>query len=182
MNTINTFISALGSSSWFNIERTYYYQASTRSPKIYTSGPLTFAKAVTDAYSYGSRITIQNVAQIIYNKISKGLLPNDQQGIYLLLSSQDVSEGSQYGSFCRQYCGYHSHFTAGAPKYTFGFIGNPRNCISSCSIYNRIASPNNDIGVDAMLSVIAHEIVETMSDPYANAWFDAYGEENADKW
>ena len=33
----------------------------------------------------------------------------------------------------------------------------------------------------AMVSVIAHEAAEAVSDPNLNAWFDSTGQENADK-
>jgi hypothetical protein len=32
-----------------------------------------------------------------------------------------------------------------------------------------------------MISVLAHEIVESGSDPELNAWYDSTGQENADK-
>ncbi|CAF5141820.1 unnamed protein product, partial [Rotaria sp. Silwood1] len=53
--------------------------------------------------------------------------------------------------------------------------------MGSCSVYNRLVSPNGDIGVDAMLSTIAHEVMESMSNPLLNAWLDVKGSENADK-
>ena len=34
---------------------------------------------------------------------------------------------------------------------------------------------------DAMASIIAHELAETVTDPDLNAWFDSRGYENADK-
>ena len=37
------------------------------------------------------------------------------------------------------------------------------------------------VAIDAMLSVYAHELVEAVSDPLLNAWFDNTGYENADK-
>ena len=46
----------------------------------------------------------------------------------------------------------------------------------------RRPAPNGDPGVDAMLSVLAHEVVEAMSDPNLDAWYDATGSENGDKW
>jgi hypothetical protein len=36
------------------------------------------------------------------------------------------------------------------------------------------------IGVDAMVSIIAHELSETITDSYS-AWYDASGYENAGK-
>ncbi|CAI5518153.1 unnamed protein product, partial [Closterium sp. Naga37s-1] len=43
-------------------------------------------------------------------------------------------------------------------------------------------SPNGKPWLDAMVSTIAHEIAEAATDPNASSgWFDANGEENADK-
>ena len=48
------------------------------------------------------------------------------------------------------------------------------------------STPNGDAGVDAMISVIAHELVEAISDPVSDidqdrAWQDQWGYENGDK-
>src|SRR5258707_1230768 len=88
--------------------------------------------------------------------------------------------------FCSQYCGWHTYGTYTSPtrvKTTikYAFIGNPSNCLAACSGQDHGASPNGDQGVDAMISVIAHEIAETVSDPLLNAWYDSSDEENADK-
>ena len=47
-------------------------------------------------------------------------------------------------------------------------------------------SPNNDVGVDGMISALAHELVEAITDPVSDidqlrAWQDATGYENGDK-
>jgi hypothetical protein len=42
-------------------------------------------------------------------------------------------------------------------------------------------SPNGNAGVDGMVSVIAHEIEETNTNPNFNAWYDPTGAEDADK-
>eukprot|EP00243_Klebsormidium_subtile_P001162 TRINITY_DN11_c0_g1_i5.p2 TRINITY_DN11_c0_g1~~TRINITY_DN11_c0_g1_i5.p2 ORF type:complete len:111 (+),score=24.75 TRINITY_DN11_c0_g1_i5:1616-1948(+) len=50
----------------------------------------------------------------------------------------------------------------------------PRYCIG------QTPSPNGDAFVDEMASVFSHELAETASDPFLNAWTDSAGE-NADK-
>ena len=35
-------------------------------------------------------------------------------------------------------------------------------------------------GVDAMISTLAHELTEAVTDPYGNGWLSDDGEENAD--
>jgi len=42
-------------------------------------------------------------------------------------------------------------------------------------------SPNNNVALDATASVFAHEVDETITDPFLNAWYDSRGAENADK-
>jgi hypothetical protein len=71
-------------------------------------------------------------------------------------------------------------------KYTF--VGNPVHCtaqggVADCQgeASNVSKSPNNDPGVDAMISVIAHESEEATTDPDLNAWYFSNGEENGDK-
>ena len=41
-------------------------------------------------------------------------------------------------------------------------------------------SPNGNPAVDAMISVIAHELEETVSDPLLNAWYNRQDYENGD--
>ena len=43
-------------------------------------------------------------------------------------------------------------------------------------------APNGNPGADAMVAVVAHELVETVSDPWLDAWYfdDEYENENAD--
>ncbi|CAF2029835.1 unnamed protein product, partial [Rotaria magnacalcarata] len=180
---VETFLSNVGTTSWFNIEKTYYYQASSTSPKVYIKGPVSIGSRWVESYSAGTKLNSTIIANIICTRIKNVQVPNDPQGLYLLLSSSDVSEGSAQagGTFCVNYCGYHLHFYIGNIAYFFGFIGNPQTCMNGCGPVNPTYSPNGDTGVDAMISVIAHELVESMSDPFGTAWFDATGNENADK-
>ncbi|GJP42216.1 hypothetical protein CLOM_g1808, partial [Closterium sp. NIES-68] len=59
------------------------------------------------------------------------------------------------------------------------------NCPDSC-IPNAIRSapsqsPTGDPGIDALVSVFAHELAEAASNPYLSTWYDNEGYENADK-
>ena len=63
--------------------------------------------------------------------------------------------------------------------YSFGFIGNPGvQCPKAC-LANY--APNGDYGVDAMISILGHELTEVTTDPTAGAWFDLANQECADK-
>jgi hypothetical protein len=102
----------------------------------------------------------------------------DPNGIYLLMTASEIEE---HGGFCEDYCGWHTFGTiADANEIKYAFIGNPANCLEACSP-QMTRSPNGNLGVDAMINVIAHELDEIVTDPLLNAWYDAHGEETADK-
>lgn len=99
----------------------------------------------------------------------------DTNGIYMVLTASNVNETS---GFCTQYCGWHTHATIGGKDIKYAFVGNPDRCPSSCSEQQ---APNGYAGADGMVSIIAHEQEEAISDPDLNAWYDRRGQENADK-
>jgi hypothetical protein len=140
------------------------------------SGNFTVGSAFTDNYSQGSKLTDRKVASIVANAITSGALPKDSNGIYFVLTSSDVSEIS---GFCSRYCGWHTYGTLSGTNIKYAFVGNANRCLNACSA--QTTGPNGNAGVDGMVSVIAHELEETNTDPNLNAWYDANGAEDADK-
>jgi hypothetical protein len=169
---IPAFLSSVGGSPWLNINTTYY-----NGSNVHLSNALTNSTSTTDNYSLGTNLSDANIKTIVSSAITSGRLPKNSNGIYLVLTSGDVSESS---GFLTQYCGWHTHGTISSTDIKYGFIGDPSANYAACAAQTT-KSPNNNISADAMLSVIAHEIVETTSDPDLNAWYDASGAENADK-
>jgi len=104
----------------------------------------------------------------------------DPNAIYLVLTSSEIAESS---GFCSKYCGWHTYTSmtvSNIPQYIkYGFIGNPDRCITSCAVQTS-TSPNNLPGADGMVSVIAHEMEEIVTDPLLNNWYNSNGYENAD--
>jgi hypothetical protein len=131
-----------------------------------------------DSYSQGTRLSDSRVQAVVTHAISSGAIGEaDNNGIYFVLTSSDVSESS---GFCSQYCGWHTDGTisGSTAKIKYAFVGNANRCLRSCAAQN--IGPNGNAGVDGMVSVIAHELEETNTDPDLNAWFDANGNEDAD--
>ncbi|RUP49139.1 phosphate-induced protein 1 conserved region-domain-containing protein [Jimgerdemannia flammicorona] len=169
----------IGETSYFNIEKTYYQQLSGKG-KEYVTGPVKYIKSIDDAqYSKGKSLSDQDVIDIVSTHLSSGDLVTDENGIYFLLTSPDVAVTS---GLCSQYCGYHNNFKLGSKDIKFALVGDLSNCLSGCAPDNINSSPNNSPGVDGMGSVIAHEMMEAISDPDpSSGWTDASGNENADK-
>lgn len=139
------------------------------------SGTFDVAGAYTDSYSQGTRLSDSRVQAVVTHAISSGL-KKDTNGIYFVLTSSDVSESS---GFCSQYCGWHTYGTISGSNIKYAFVGNAKRCLSACAAQS--VGPNGNPGVDGMVSVIAHELEETNTDPYLNAWYDSNGSEDADK-
>ncbi len=161
----------IGGSPYEHINSTYYNGSGT-----HVTGAVHYAGSTTDNYSQGKTLSDAQIETIVSSAISSGRLPKDTNGIYFVLTSQDVNESS---GFCTQYCGWHTHGTISGSDIKYSFVGNPARCLSSCAAQS--TSPNGNAGADGMASIIAHEMEEAISDPDLNAWYDTRGEENADK-
>lgn len=168
---VRDFLDGIGGSPYFNINSSYTVNAA--SP---ITGNVNFAGETSDTGSQGTRLKDASILTVVKNAIGAGKLPKDANGVYLVLTSSNVTTTS---GFCTRYCGWHTHATVSGSDIKYSFVGNAARCLSSCAA--QATSPNNNAGVDGMISVIAHELEEAVSDPDLNAWYDSGGAENADK-
>ena len=170
-------ISNLGNSSWNNINTTFYQKI--KGEKTFVSSAIRYSGCTVDSGSLGTNLDAiggAQVSDVVSGAIKNRSLPSDEQGVYLVLTSADIS----VAGFLTQFCGYHSSFTNSARTIKYAFIGDPSAHLASCAVQT-VVSPNNNLAADAMASIIAHEVVEAISDPEGLSWFDKAGYENADK-
>jgi hypothetical protein len=176
----------IGGSPYFLINSSYF--ENTLGFNNYVTGILNFVGSVTDVNSQGAGVTNLSDTQIlniVKNFINNNnlLFPNgtsDPNGIYVVLGDSNINQHNDANtqSLCNNYCGWHNHATVAGNDVKYSFIGNPAICssittIDSCIGHanNEVVSPNGDVGPDAMASIIAHELSETVSDPDLNAWY-----------
>jgi len=169
---LDNFAGSVGGSPYFNINSTY-----SDGNKNKVSNSVVYAGFTTDNYSLGKSLTDANIASIVSSALKDGRLPTDTNGVYFVMTSFDVSETS---GFCTKYCGWHASATLNGKNIKYAFIGSPARCINSCAPQTP-TSPNNNPAADGMVSIVAHELEETATDPNLNAWYDRRGYENADK-
>jgi hypothetical protein len=170
---VRDFLYGANGSNYLAINKGYTGSGSTR-----VTGTLGTVQEANFGYISGTRakkLRDSDVASIVSSYISThgGVQSN---AVYFVLTSSDVNETS---GFCTKYCGWHTHGTIAGADVKYSFVGNANRCLSSCAIQSN--SPNGNAGVDGMLSVVAHELEEAMSDPDLNAWYDSKGAENGDK-
>jgi len=163
---VRDFLKGIGGSPYFLINSTY----------TGVSGLVTLGAETTDAGSPGNKpLSDSGVRTAVTDAISSGRLPLDKDGVYFVLTSSNISKSG----FCTQYCGWHTYAKVNNVQVKYSFVGNANRCLNACAA--QTISPNGNAGVDGMLSVVAHELEEAVTDPELNAWYDSKGAENADK-
>ena len=141
---------------------------------------VTLSAATTAAIATSKSLTVAapSTQMIVDNVIRAGTFAADSAGLYFVFTDPSVT----VSGFGTSFCGYHGYFTpttGTAPVVQYSFVGNPNKYMTGCAA--QTTSPNGSAPADAMASVTAHELVEAVSDPLLNAWFDSAGNENADK-
>ncbi|KNA10743.1 hypothetical protein SOVF_141760 [Spinacia oleracea] len=134
-------------------------------------------------YSHGkslTRLSVQSVIKSFITARTKPLPVTPKNGIYLLLTSPDV----YVQDFCQQVCGFHYFTFPSIVGYTlpYAWVGNSAKLCPGICAYpfavptyipglKPVKAPNGDVGVEGMISVIAHEIAELVTNPLVNAWY-----------
>jgi hypothetical protein len=172
-------INGLNGSLYFNTNTTYGDATANIANTVTMSGQ-TF-----DNYSQGTALNGTSLNNVFLSAFNRGTFPVDPNAIYFVLTSPDVTltfppapNGSPQG-FCTAFCGFHSSATLTngitSTDIKVAFVGDPATQCprghpgGTCSA--QALSPNGNEGADAMASVIAHELNETVTDPDGTAWF-----------
>ncbi|KAI3778110.1 hypothetical protein L2E82_07142 [Cichorium intybus] len=127
-----------------------------------------------------TRLSVQSVIKAAVTAKTKPLPVSPKSGLYLLLTADDV----YVQDFCQNVCGFHYFTFPSIVGYTlpYAWIGNsgkfcPGVCAYPFAVPDYIPglkpmkSPNGNVGIDGMISVIAHELSELASNPLINAWY-----------
>ncbi len=176
-STLTNLASHIGGSPYFNIN-TGYFDGNGAS----VSNSVSFSGSATDANSRGNSLNNNDIWSIVKRALALGVgnggLPTDSNGVYFVLTASSV----QVAGFPTSVCGWHTQQSYNGTNIQLAFVGNPGTLGQSCiPDQNPSVSPNGNAGVDAMASVIAHELEEAVTDPGLDAWYDSSGQENADK-
>ena len=178
-SVVTNLLTNIGSSDWYGTNTLYYSQASNTAAKLFVPKSVLYGACGYDTGTVGKSLDGSNqptTLAVVKSALSRGLIgPTtvDPDALYLLLTASDIS----VSGFLTSFCGYHGYDTATGMKYSF--VGDPTKGMASCTA--QASSPNSNAAADGMSSVIAHELVEAVSDPQLNAWGDALGNENGDK-
>jgi hypothetical protein len=182
-----SFISGLNKSPYFSINNTY-----ADSTGLAATGKVNLA----GQYSYptttlGTNLTDANILTLAKSSLGQSGIPAavDPNALYFVLTAPGINETT---GFLTKYCGWHSSETMDylntvptpatppATNMKYSFVGDPASN-AACDAQTT-ASPNLNVGADAMTSIIAHELEETVTDPDGTSWWNSTtGYENGDQ-
>lgn len=172
VNIVEQWLNTVGGTPYELINTTY---SDTTGP---VTGNLNLGGAIFDTGSQGTKLSNSKLSSIVTRSFSNGL-PTNTNGVYVVITSSDVSERG----FCSSFCGFHTAQTLNGTDIKWAFVGNPDRCPSGCEIQS--TGPNSPAtgvgGADGIIDIMTHETEEAITDPDLNAWFDSSGEEDADK-
>eukprot|EP00884_Botryococcus_braunii_P016225 jgi/Botrbrau1/3286/Bobra.174_1s0051.2 len=181
------FIQSINGTSWMGTASSYYSKKGAGLSNNVNWGGHTFVlKDDPDGCFLGNELDDSNIfdivtcsitAQKLKTQVNGRFKPIDPNGIYFVITTADVNETS---GFCDFYCGWHSNAAFHKQNIRYSFVGSPLQCPKGCMQLQK-SSPNNIPEADGLVSILAHELIETVSDPDGDAWYDAKGQENADK-
>ena len=141
-------------------------------------GGLTLGSEATVA-APAAPLTDSGVWAAVSSALSSRALPTASSDLYFVLPSASVAYSA---GACSSFCGWHSYAQAGGAAIKFGLVldSSSAACGACRSVATPAQAPNGDVAGDSMASVLAHEMAEALTDPLANGWYDAAGNEVGD--
>ena len=186
MPLVSQFVSVIGNTPYMSINSTY-----ADASGIPATRAIVFGGQVIDvSYSHGVELTDADIQGIISDAISNFSLPQDPNGIYVVIGSPDMS------ALDVGFCGlstptpppYHSHAVINGFDHQYIFLGHPDRCLPLAAPQflaadgrTRLPTPNGNLPADGIISNLARALDGAVTNPLGNGWFDRYGLENADK-
>jgi len=142
---VTDFIDNVSNSDWLNIITTYYQYDSQ-----HCSASVRRALQATDSYSQGKTIDLESNIYAVFNtQFDTGIFPEDDNAMYVVLTSADVDVVDLGYSFCTAFCGFHMYYTrpSGA-SIKVSWVGDTRRCQSMGGrCWAQTIGPNGDAGM-----------------------------------
>jgi hypothetical protein len=178
LTILTDFMSTVGNTPYMWINSTYADAAGNPASSSLVYGGMVF----DHSYAHGTTLTEADIQGIIEEQIIGFRLPHDPQGIYVVLTSSDVTLVDGAREFCLTCCNLHGHAMIFGAMTPYIFVGNPSGCPTGCGyIPNGSQTPTGNDSADVMASWLAHALNAVLTDPLENAWYDRYGLESAEK-
>jgi hypothetical protein len=203
---VGYFLNNLGGSSYWNINSTYYDLVDGRRNFVRNSMDYdSFWAPNFNAPHSGKKVSVLDMVNLIEAGFENGAMKYDPNTLYMIFTGPGVNLGGGFSRRILDYCAFHSaywynngtHLVQFAampydadfnPDHPFRYKGSDGKVhYAICTLLTK--GPNGDLGADATVSGMAHEIEETATDPvtlygvhgFFAGWYDINVHENGDK-
>ena len=178
IHLLEDFLTTIGNTPYAAINSTYTDTSGQPAASAFIYG----GNVIDASYAHGVDLTPSDITAIISDQVNNFQLPQDPNGIYIVLASADIA--STATGFC----------TPGAPPYhgqgivngsivRYIFLGHPNRCpsVAGPQFPRSGPTPNDNYASDVVVANLAHALNGLVTNPSGNGWYDRYGLENADK-
>jgi len=178
---IKYFFNNIQSSAWWKMA-TRYTQTKNGVTTAVTPNVKFVGSVQSPLYKGNSLGSPQIVFSVVNSILDASSLPVDTDGIYFVLTAPNIA----VANFCVNFCGWHSGFNYRGASILVAMVPHSASSTSGGTCRTAVgAGPGFGFGASVggynMVNVIAHELVESATDPIGNAWYrDSDHYENAD--
>lgn len=172
------FLIYLGNTPYAQINSTYTDASGQSAASVFIYG----GDATDSSYSHGADLTRADLLGVISDQVNNFQLPQDANGIYIILASADVA--STETGFCSTSAPpFHGRGLVNGSFVNYIFLGDPNRCpsVAGPQFSQSGPTPNGSYTADVLVSNLAHALNGIVTNPLGNGWYDRYGLENADK-
>ena len=172
MNSIDYFSTYVGSSNWFAVLKSFYYQQQQGGAKEYISKNATFARrAVYQPNVKALSIGDADIVNAVLSNLQNNHLPIDANGIYNVFFRGDFN----YSGWNVNWCSAHMLLqNVSGLNLKVSIVGDPDTApmISrACNPGFQQVSSSETPGVSTMATYYAHELANIVTDFDKNAWY-----------
>ena len=199
------FASNIASTSWYQTVSKYYEYSAANNVPIPAASKIAFKFSAIISPNIRGAVYETDIIAGIQSFLQNYNLAPDPNAIYAVMFNGALQyTAPDQTIWLGDWCGYHGNFLYQNVQLKFTVLGDPATAanpnngcqFSVCksirinfafldlvlSVPQGTIPPNGDFGADAMASIYSHELVETVTDPYLNAWFfNSDGEECMDR-
>lgn len=178
MNILADFIINLGNTPYARINSTYTDTSGQPGASVFIYG----GDFIDSSYAHGVDLTPSDITAIISDRVNNFELPQDPNGIYVILASPDIASSAT--GFCTPSTPpYHAQGIVNGAFVKYIFLGHPNRCpsVAGPQFSPSGPTPNGSYAADVLVSNLAHALNGSVTNPVGNGWYDRYGLENADK-
>jgi uncharacterized repeat protein (TIGR01451 family) len=185
---LNRFLQDVGGSRYYALVTQYPDQAGPPTGSLALGGSVVdAATAYPHAGTAGDPLSDGDIRAEVARVARRQGWVEDLDHVYLVYTGLDVAECDGGPSYCNtapnfQFCAYHFDFGDGGRQVVYAFIGDhalggaAAGPACGTTPGARIAvDPADDVTADAQVSVTAHELVESVTDPTRGGWAGGAG-------